>query len=217
MAELLDKEDIIRIFEIISRIMDEHKDELCRLDAALGDGDAGLTASRGFKAVVDNFPNLREEDIGGLLIQSSLVMGEAVASTMGTLLATALMRGGKAVHGKRELSGEDIIRMFEAMVQGIADRGKARVGDKTILDSLAPATEAMAAARQRGAGLDQMLKEAAEAAKQGAERTASMQSRHGRASRYLERSIGHQDPGATVGALIVQGFADYVNKTSSAQ
>jgi len=210
LKDLLRKEDVIRIFERISQIMEENKDELCRLDGALGDGDTGLTMSKGFKAIVNHFPNLDGEDIGGLLIQSSMVMGETVASTLGTLVSTALMRGGKAVKGKSELSGEDLVRMFEAMAQGIADRGKAKVGEKTILDSLVPAAEALAAAWKRGASLGEMLKEAAEAAMQGAERTVSMQSQHGRASRYLERSVGHKDPGATVGALIVKGFADSV-------
>lgn len=195
--------------------MNENKDELCRLDGALGDGDIGLTMSKGFKEVVANFPNLEEEDIGGLLVKSSLVMGEAVASTMGTLISTALLRGGKAVTGKQQLSGDDLILMFEAMVKGIADRGKAKVGDKTILDALAPAAEAMASARQEQASLREMFNKAYEAADNGVKQTVSMQSKHGRAGRYLERSIGLQDPGATVGALIVKGFAEYMNQTSS--
>jgi dihydroxyacetone kinase-like protein len=210
MKALLRKDDIIRILQEISGIMDDNKDDLCKLDGALGDGDIGLTMSKGFKAVVANIPNLPEEDIGGLLMKSALVMGEAVASTMGTLFSTALLRGGKALAGKNELQGDDLLRFFEAMVEGIIARGKAKVGDKTILDSLAPAVEAMVLAHKENAALPELMNKAYEAAEQGVQNTISMQSKHGRAARYLERSIGLQDPGATVGALFIKGFANYL-------
>jgi dihydroxyacetone kinase-like protein len=210
MKELLQKDDIIRILEEISGIMDENKDDLCKLDGALGDGDIGLTMSKGFKAVIVNIPNLSEEDIGGLFMKSALVMGEAVASTMGTLFSTALLRGGKALAGKKELQGDDLIRFFEAMVEGITARGKGKVGDKTILDSLAPAIEAMALANKENVSLLELMNKAYEAAEKGVQNTISMQSKHGRAARYLERSIGLQDPGATVGALFIKGFANYL-------
>jgi dihydroxyacetone kinase-like protein len=210
MKGLLQKDDIIRILEEISGIMDENKDDLCKLDGALGDGDIGLTMSKGFKAVIVNIPNLSEEDIGGLFMKSALVMGEAVASTMGTLFSTALLRGGKALAGKNELQGDDLIRFFEAMVEGITARGKGKVGDKTILDSLAPAVEAMNLANKENVSLLELMNKAYEAAEKGVQNTISMQSKHGRAARYLERSIGLQDPGATVGALFIKGFANYL-------
>ncbi|WP_135549203.1 dihydroxyacetone kinase subunit DhaL [Paenibacillus cymbidii] len=206
MKHSLQKKDLIWIFEEISRIMDENKDYLCKLDGALGDGDIGLTMSKGFRAIVSNLPNLADEDIGGILIQSALLMGETVASTMGTLVSSALLRAGKALAGKNELSKEDSIVLFEAMIKGISDRGKAKVGEKTILDSLVPAAHAMALAHCQQGSLQEMMNRALEAADNGVKETISMQSKHGRAGRYLERSIGLQDPGATVGALLIKGF-----------
>jgi dihydroxyacetone kinase-like protein len=211
MKEIIRKEDIIQILEEISKIMDEKKDELCKLDGALGDGDIGLTMSKGFKAIVSNIPHIPDEDIGGLFTKSALVMGEAAASTMGTLVSTALLRGGKVLTGKNELSNEDLIVFVEAMINGISDRGKAKVGDKTILDSLVPAAEAMVLANNNKTSLKELMNKAYEAAESGVENTVSMQSKHGRAGRYLERSIGLQDPGATVGALIFKGFVNYLN------
>ncbi|NOU93514.1 dihydroxyacetone kinase subunit L [Paenibacillus sp. LMG 31456] len=210
MKELLHKSDIIQILEAISKIMDDSKDELCRLDGALGDGDIGLTMSKGFKAIVSNIPAIPDEDISGLFVKSALVMGDTVASTMGTLFSTALLRGGKALSGKTELSGEDLILFIEAMIKGISDRGKAQVGDKTILDALVPAAEAMVLANREQATLKEIISKGYEAAESGVAKTIAMQSKHGRAGRYLERSIGLQDPGATVGALFLKGFVNYL-------
>ncbi|MFD0676760.1 MULTISPECIES: dihydroxyacetone kinase subunit DhaL [unclassified Paenibacillus] len=210
MKELLQKADLIQILETISKIMDDNKDELCRLDGALGDGDIGLTMSKGFKAIVSNIPAIADEDISGLFIKSALVMGETVASTMGTLFSTALLRGGKALSGKTELSGEDLILFIEAMIKGISDRGKAQMGDKTILDALVPAAEAMSLANREQASLKEIICKGYEAAEGGVTKTIAMQSKHGRAGRYMERSIGLQDPGATVGALFLKGFVNYL-------
>jgi dihydroxyacetone kinase-like protein len=206
MKESLRKEDVFQILEEISKIMDENKDYLCRLDGALGDGDIGLTMSKGFKAIVSNLPNLADQDIGGIFVQCALLMGETVASTIGTLISAGLLHAGKALSGKNELSKEDLILLFEAMIKGISGRGKAKVGEKTILDSLGPAAQAMALANSQQVSLKEMMNRALEAAENGVKETISMQSKHGRASRYLERSIGLQDPGATVGALMIKGF-----------
>jgi dihydroxyacetone kinase-like protein len=192
--------------------MDDNRDYLCKLDGALGDGDIGITMSKGFKAIVVSLPDTSDEDIGGIWVKSALVMGEAVASTMGTLISTAMLRGGKLLIGKNELSNEDLILFVEAMVKGISERGKAKVGDKTILDSLAPAAEAMVLANNEKASIAEMMERALEAAENGVKKTISMQSKHGRAGRYMERSIGLQDPGATVGALILKGFAAVITE-----
>jgi dihydroxyacetone kinase-like protein len=215
MKETLNLDDIRNIFNEIAQIMEENKDYLCKLDGALGDGDIGLTMSKGFRAIAENLPNIPDKDIGAVLMKSALVMGETVASTMGTLMASALIRGGKVSQGKTELTTEDLLLVFKAMVQGIMDRGKAKVGDKTILDSLVPATEGMEAAHKEGKTLKQAIHAAYEAAENGAKSTIEMQSRQGRAGRYLERSIGHQDPGATVGALFLKGFSNYMNSVTS--
>ncbi|MBW7458055.1 dihydroxyacetone kinase subunit DhaL [Paenibacillus sepulcri] len=210
MKNTLNLEDIRNILREIGKLMDENKEYLCKLDGALGDGDIGLTMSKGFRAVVDNLPSIQEENAGVLLMRSAMVMGETVASTMGTLMATALIRGGKAVQGKTELSVEDLSTLTRAMAEGLMERGKAKVGDKTILDSIFPAVEAIESAQRDGKSLKEAIGSAYEAAAKGTQATIDMQSRHGRAGRYLERSIGHQDPGATVGSLFFKGFDNYI-------
>ncbi|MGO0059588.1 dihydroxyacetone kinase subunit DhaL [Brevibacillus fluminis] len=215
MKHSLTIEDIRKILQEISKLMDEQKDYLCQLDGALGDGDIGLTMSKGFRAITENLPNIPDDNIGVVLMRSALVMGETVASTMGTLMASALIRGGKVTQGKSELAVEDLYNMTSAMVQALVERGKAKVGDKTILDSIVPAMEAIEAAHKEGKTLKEAIDAAYAAAEDGVKRTIDMQSRHGRAGRYLERSIGHQDPGATVGALFFKGFANYMNSLSA--
>jgi dihydroxyacetone kinase-like protein len=214
MKDTLNVEDITNIFNQIGRIMDEHKDYLCRLDGALGDGDIGLTMSKGFKAINQSLSEISNENIGFIFMRSAATIGETVPSTMGTLLATALLRAGKVSQGKQELTVQDLLFVMQAMVQGISDRGKSKVGDKTILDSMVPAVQAIETAHLNGKSIKEALESACQAAEQGAKRTIDMQSRHGRAGRYLERSIGHQDPGATVGALFFKGFSDYTKSIS---
>jgi dihydroxyacetone kinase-like protein len=214
MKDTLTFNDMKNILVQIGQLMDENKDFLCQLDGAIGDGDIGLTMSKGFRAVVDNFPEIKEESIDVLLMKSAMVMGEKVASTMGTLMATALIRGGKAVKGKTELTLADLAEMTKAMTDGLMERGKAKPGDKTILDSLIPAYEALAAASSDGKPLREAIHGAFAAAEEGALATKNMQSRHGRGARYLEKSIGHQDPGATVGALFFKGFHVYIDSVA---
>lgn len=215
MKNTLNLNDIRNILKEISKLMDENKEYLCKLDGALGDGDIGLTMSKGFRAIIENLPNIQEENVGVLLMRSAMVMGETVSSTMGTLMATALIRGGKVSQGKTELDVEGLLFLTRAMVEGLMERGKAKVGDKTILDSIVPAVEAIEFAQKEGKSLKETINAAYEAAEKGAKKTIDMQSRHGRAGRYLERSIGHQDPGATVGSLFFRGFFNYINTVSS--
>ncbi|MDR7315462.1 dihydroxyacetone kinase subunit DhaL [Brevibacillus nitrificans] len=210
MREALGFEDVQAILQAVGKRMDENKDFLCQLDGALGDGDIGLTMSNGFRAVNDQLRTSAGGDIGKALMSAALEMGEAVASTMGTLMSSALFRAGKAIQGKTELTTVDVIAFFQAIVQGLKERGRANVGDKTILDSLVPAVDAMEVSHSEGKSLGEIMLVASEAADKGAKETIEMQSRHGRAARYLERSIGHQDPGAAVGALLVKGFSDGV-------
>jgi phosphoenolpyruvate---glycerone phosphotransferase subunit DhaL len=210
MGQLINN-DIKKIFLEIKTIMDEHKDYLCELDAALGDGDIGLTLTKGFKAIVEETEQLNVSDLGLLFKKSGFVLAETVPSTMGTLLASAFMQAGNELKGKEAMELSDIIIFFSGMIEGIRKRGKAEVGDKTILDSLHPALESLKESAEKGLSLAESLTLANISAFNGAENTKNLQSKHGRAERYFENSIGHQDPGATVGALIVKGFDVYLN------
>jgi dihydroxyacetone kinase-like protein len=138
-------------------------------------------------------------------MKAGMTMAKSAPSTMGTLVATGFMRGGKVLSGKQELDAADLAEFFRAFVQGLMERGTAKPGDKTIIDSLHPAAEALAA--EKDGGLKKALAAALAAAEEGLESTKEMIAQHGRVAYYKEQSLGKVDPGATVGVYIVQGFA----------
>lgn len=212
MGNRLYARDIKNILTVIKDIMEENKDYLCELDGALGDGDIGLTVSKGFRAIVTEVEQLDASDIGLILKKCGFTLAESVPSTIGTILASSLIQAGNALKGKEALDTNDFAILLGGMIEGIKKRGKASVGDKTILDSLHPAWQSLKVDGEKGdVALEESLARAYKVAQDGAEQTKQMQSVHGRAQRYNENSIGHQDPGATVGALIVKGFYQYVS------
>jgi phosphoenolpyruvate---glycerone phosphotransferase subunit DhaL len=202
--------DIRAVFGVMAVLMNEKKDWLIELDGMMGDGDLGLTMSTGFNKVVDALKNFEETDIGGILSQAGMVLAQAVPSTMGTLMATGLMKGGILVQGKHQIDLVDFAVMLDGFVTGIMTRGKAKPGDKTIVDSLYPAVLALKTAVQGGKALNEGLELAYEAAAKGLAETENMISQHGRAAYYQEKSLGKQDPGAAVGKLFLQAFVDYL-------
>lgn len=203
----LSREDVLKIVHAIRTLMEEKKQELIDLDAAMGDGDLGLTMARGFAAVDEEAQNSDETDLGKLLMRAGMTLAKVAPSTMGTLAATGFMRGGKALPGRQRLSTEDLAAFFEAFVQGLMERGKAQPGEKTIIDSVKPAADALRAAQ--GKDPREALSEALEAARAGVEATRQMVARHGRVAYYQEQSLGKADPGATAGMYIVQGFLGF--------
>lgn len=203
-------EDIKKILISIRNVMEQNKNFLIELDSALGDGDLGLTMCAGFNSIVDGFKDSEDKDIGVLLSKAGLIMADSAASTMGTLVATAIMRAGGAVKGLTEISAKEFAEMGEASINGIKMRGKAELGDKTILDSLIPAVSAIRENIAPGIPLEIIFKKAYMAALEGVENTKNMKARHGRAGWYGEKSIGHQDPGATVGMLIMKAVCIYI-------
>lgn len=208
---LLKIQDMVGIFNEISDIMEENKDYLCELDGAIGDGDIGLTMSRGFRSIKEMLAVEKFEDIGSLLLKSGMVMANSSPSTMGTLIASGFLKAAKTAKGKEELSLSDFFTVLQAIEQGIMDRGNAKIGDKTILDALHPSTSALKTAIENNENFNQAIENAYLAAKQGMNDTINLQSKHGRAGRYLDKSIGKQDPGATVGALFYEGIHNYIN------
>jgi len=185
-----------------------HSELLRELDAACGDGDLGVTVRRGFTAVESL---LHEEksthvEISDLMIRMGMMFNRVAASSFGVFFATAFMRAGDAVKGKRDLGIEEVGTMFDAAVEGVRARGKAEEGDKTILDALVPAQESLQKSKESGLGLRKALEAAAEAAKNGAEATKGMHARKGRAGQLGTRSDGIQDPGATAVSIFLQGL-----------
>jgi dihydroxyacetone kinase-like protein len=171
----------------------------------MGDGDLGLTMTKGFDSADDQLAQSDETDIGKILAKVGMIIAKDAPSTMGTLVATGFMRGGKALVGKEQIDTQDLAVFFQAFVEGLMDRGKAQPGDKTVIDSMKPAADALQAAADRDP--KEALGQALEAAKEGLEATKQMVAKHGRVAYYKEKSLGKADPGATAGVYIVQGFA----------
>ena len=208
--EKIDKKIFEQIFKSISAEMDSAKEELIELDGAMGDGDLGLTMSNGFQAVAAECEAQAETDIGKLFMKLGMKMNSTVPSTMGTLISTCLMKAGPAAKGKTEIALSDLAAMGEGALNGVMERGGAKPGDKTMLDALAPAVEALKQAAAEGKDITAGAEAAAAAAEKGAEGTKELQSVHGRAAYYREKSVGRQDPGATAMAHIMRGFANGV-------
>lgn len=207
----LNERDIKAIIARMSAIMTENKDWLTELDAAIGDGDLGLTMTRGFSNASEAVTDLDESDIGKILAKVGMTIAQTAPSTMGTLIGSGFMRSGKAVKGKQELTLADMANVIAQFLEGIMARGKAELGGKTIVDSLYPASQALQRAVEHNNTLSEGLKAAYDAACQGVEETKDMVAQYGRPAYYQEKSRGKQDPGATVGTLILKAFVDYVN------
>jgi dihydroxyacetone kinase len=175
------------------------RDRLNALDAAMGDGDTGLTAEKGATGLLEFLEaNPPGEDLGRWLAQAGMAYNRAAPSTMGALIATAFMRAGKEVQGKASLEAADLARMLLAASRGIQERGRAQLGDKTILDALHPAAEAFSAAITAGEGPEAAGWKALEAARRGRDAAIPLRSRVGRANWVGERSEGQPDPGTVL-------------------
>jgi len=186
-------------------------DEITALDATLGDGDLGVTCRLGMQAVIGS-PGEAAGSLADALLKAGMAFNSAGASTFGALVATAAMRAAKVAQdgALAEWDLPAIVAAGEAAIAGLQQRGGAQQGDKTLLDALIPAVAALQAARERGASLGEAFAEAAVAAQAGAESTTPLQGKFGRSAWFQERSIGVQDAGATVAAVVVRAVAEYV-------
>ncbi len=180
---------------------------LTQLDAAIGDADHGANMNRGFQAVLTKLPGLSDKDIATVLKTVGMTLISTVGGAGGPLYGTFFIQAGSAVAGKPELSLEDWSAALDSAVQGIKARGKAEPGDKTMVDALVPAAEAVRAAVAENAPIGEALKKSAQAAEDGMKATIPLVARRGRASYLGERSAGHQDPGATSSFLMLDAAA----------
>ena len=205
--------DIIEIFKEIKTVIDDKKEELLRLDSVMGDGDLGLTMEAGFTKICDNFIKLEgESNISNFLKKSGFAMAGAAPSTMGTLVATGIMKSGDPVKDKEYIELEDLPKMLMCAISSIEMRGKAKRGEKTLLDSLYPALEEMEKSIKVGGSFATVIEAAYGGTKQGVQDTKALKSVHGKAAIYGEKSIGKQDPGATAVMFIFQGINNYFKK-----
>lgn len=198
----------IRVLMAVCDEVERQKDYLCELDAALGDGDHGVSMAKSFHAVRIALAGLEGKDLGQVLNTVGMTLISEVGGAMGPLYGTAFIRAGKVVAGKHEVTPSDLAEMLAAAEQGIVQRGHAQVGDKTMLDALHPAVLAAQGAAAEGAGLPEALRAAAAAGVQGAEATKDLVAKVGRASRLGERTLGHQDAGATSLSIILRVAAE---------
>jgi len=212
--DTLTAKDIRALFKLWKRRMAENRQWFLELDSALGDGDLGLTMTGGFAKASEALAPLEESSIGKLMSKAGAVIASSAPSTMGTLLATGFMKGGKALQDTPEAGVAEMARFFTAFVDGMMARGKAKPGEKTALDSLWPAAEALRQSAASGDSLPQALARAAAAAAEGFEKTKDMPGVHGRAAYYQEGSLGKCDPGAAVGVVLMRALAEYVAETA---
>ncbi len=201
-------EDTLRWLYQVGLVLQENREFLTRLDSPIGDADHGINMDRGFQAVIKKLPTVADMDIGSILKTVGMTLVSTVGGASGPLYGTAFLRAGIANAGKHELYEADVVGMLRAALDGIEERGKAQPGEKTMLDALAPALLAAKEAEEQNLGLSQLLRRASEAAEIGMKATIPMLATKGRASYLGERSIGHQDPGATSSWLILITLAD---------
>ena len=202
------REDIRAWLEALQQTYAENKQLLTDLDAAIGDADHGINMDRGFSAVKTELAAKDPPDLSSTLQLAATVLIRTVGGAAGPLYGTVFLRAGAAATGKAELDATGVVAMFQAGIEGVQQRGKAQAGDKTMLDALLPALAAMRENLDKGASLAKILDEGAAAAEAGMYATIPMQARKGRASYLGERSIGHQDPGATSSYLLLKTAAE---------
>ncbi|NEQ73703.1 MAG: dihydroxyacetone kinase subunit L [Okeania sp. SIO2C9] len=207
---MLNKEQIIQWLEAVATVLEENKDYLTELDAAIGDADHGINMNRGFQKVLTQLPTVTNKDIGSIFKTVSMTLISTVGGASGPLYGTLFLRASAVVTGKSELTSEDMAKVFAAAVEGVVQRGKANLGDKTMLDALSPAANTFTEAVANGSSFLESLKQAVDAAESGMKNTIPMLAKKGRASYLGDRSIGHQDPGATSIYLILKTLLYHV-------
>lgn len=201
-------EDTLRWLEKVAGVLHENATYLTQLDSAIGDADHGINMDRGFRTIRDKFPAMASMDISTQLKTVGTTLVSTVGGASGPLYGTAFLRAAGTVSGKQELDAADVVAMLEAFLGGIVARGKAQTGEKTMVDALTPALDAAKQALNNGASLAEVTARASNAAEEGMKATIPLLATKGRASYLGERSIGHQDPGATSSWLILRSLAE---------
>jgi phosphoenolpyruvate---glycerone phosphotransferase subunit DhaL len=207
MSNILSGADVVAAVQRVSRTLVDQRDYLTSLDQAMGDGDMGITMGRIGEALLEYAAANPIDDIGKYLFQVGTAVNKAAPSTMGTLTAGALMSAAKTVRDKTELEPADLVAILRAADEGIQSRGKAKPGDKTIVDALHPASEAFAAAIDAGAGVQAAAAAAIAAAEAGRDSVTPLRSKVGRASWVGERTEGKVDPGCAMFVLALKALA----------
>ena len=211
MTDTITTAQMRRALETMCDTIENEKEYLSELDGAIGDGDHGVNMAKCFREVKKKLAASAAEDVGALFKDVGMVVMNSVGGAMGALYGTFFLKLSQSAAGKSEVNLNDLVTMFQTGEKGILDIGKASLGDKTLLDTLAPAVRAIEAAAKEGKPLAGALADFEEAARQGMESTKDMLAKMGRASRLGERTIGHQDAGATSCYFILRSLASAVS------
>ncbi len=206
MADTIHGQAVVDALLRASDALNQNSAYLTELDQALGDGDTGITLGKVATALIEYINANPADDLGNFLAKAGMAVNKAAPSTLGTLTATALMRSGKEIKGQTELSIRDLVKMFNAADDGIQQRGKAKLGDKTVVDALHPANAAFAEAIAAGASPHEAGLTALQAAEEGRDRVTPLRSQIGRASWVGERTEGKVDPGCAACVIVLSAI-----------
>lgn len=212
MKNTLTKDDLAALILHVSDRMMESKDELSRLDAIIGDGDLGVTVTLGFTAVKKSVQSGAYTDMQTLLSGCGMAFADNAASTFGALMSTMFTRSGRAIKGRDQIGPTDLAAMLKAATEGVEQRGKAHLGDKTMLDALIPANKALEQAAAEGQTLPACMEAALEAARRGAEDTTQLKSKAGRSEWMGDRTIGVKDAGAAAMVTFIEAATQYIKQ-----
>ncbi|NES97391.1 MAG: dihydroxyacetone kinase subunit L [Desertifilum sp. SIO1I2] len=205
---MITKGQIIQGLQAVAEAIAENKDYLTELDAAIGDADHGINLDRGFQAVLNQLPNVSDRDLGSIFKHVSMTLISSVGGASGPLYGTMFLRASSVAAGKEELNAEAMGAVLVAFVEAIVLRGKAQLGDKTLLDVLIPTQQAYQSAIAQGSDFPTAWQTALEAAKTGRDSTIPLVAKKGRASYLGDRACGHLDPGAASAYLILKTLFD---------
>ncbi len=207
---MLTREQVISWLYKAGKSLEENKEVLNELDAAIGDAEHGINMDRGFQKVITQLPSSEGKDIEYILKSAGTSLISSVGGASGPLFGSFFLKAAAAAPGKLELDEDELLAVLKAGLKGVIDRGKAQQGDKTMIDALIPSVDTFESLILKGNSMAEALEQAVTAAEKGMEDTISMVARRGRASYLGERSIGHQDPGATSMYLILKALSDSV-------
>ena len=204
------KNELPGLFRRLRETFAEQRTFLIELDGKVGDSDLGITMKKGFNAALDAVAANTTDKIGKTLQLAGMAIAKAAPSTMGTLPATGFLRGGKAIGEASAIGTAEMAAFWTAYRDGVEERGKAKVGNKTLLDVLHPIALSLQESTAAGVALPEAMEAAAQAAAAGLEATKTMVAQHGKAACFPEKSLGLQDAGATVGVLIINTLRAFV-------
>lgn len=205
---------VISFLQLVAERVKEQRDYLTRLDAAIGDADHGVNLDRGFSAVMSKLPTATDRSISGLLKLTGMTLISTVGGASGPLYGTAFLRAGTAVGDRATIGPEELIAALSAALEGIQTRGKATRGEKTMIDAIAPAIDALKEHYAASGDLLAAMRAAVAACEQGMIATEPMLATKGRASYLGERSIGHRDPGAASAYLMAQAMLETLERAA---